>query len=231
LEKSLFGLIYERVEKSWSEKKIAFKRHIRIIEQHRMHPVIGDFISKTFYNSAITNGTKTKDNVNTYSIFDGKNIVWLDVPITAGLEEGKPSYYRMPEVEKVVNVLKEIFLNLNDQKPKTGVISFYKKQVEIISNKIKETFPQNITGLIECNTVDSFQGKEFDIVVLTTVRSNTAQTAGESLGFIHYSRSRINVALSRAKRLLIVVGDANTFSKNDIFFDYIKYVKGAGYYA
>jgi superfamily I DNA and/or RNA helicase len=232
LEKPLFGLIYERVEKSWNEQKLKFKRHIRINEQHRMHPVIGDFISRTFYERAITNGAKTTDNTNTYSVFDGKNIAWLNIPITDGLEEGKPSYYRMPEVKQVIDVLKEILSNLNAQEPKIGIISFYKKQTEIISKEIKESnFPEDYVNLIECNTVDSFQGKEFDIVILSTVRSNVAQTAGESLGFIHYSKSRINVAFSRAKRLLIVVGDANTFAKNDFFAGYIKYVKESGYYA
>jgi hypothetical protein len=230
LEKSLFGLIYERVEKSWNEKKLVFKRHIRINEQHRMHPVIGDFISKKFYNGTIMNGIKTNDNTNTFSVYDGKNIVWLNVPITAGLEEGKPSYYRKPEVTKIIDILKDILYSLNGQEPTIGIISFYKKQVDIISKKIKDDFPQEIVGLIDCNTVDSFQGKEFDIVILSTVRSNVSQTAGESLGFIHYGRSRINVALSRAKRLLILVGDADTFARNDIFSDYIKYVKEAGYY-
>jgi len=230
LEKALFGLIYERVEKSWNENKLKFKRHIRINEQHRMHPVIGDFISKTFYNGTITNGEKTIKNTNCYSICNSKNVAWFNIPVTSGLEEGKPSYYRIVEVKKVMEVLGEIISNLNRQEVKIGIISFYKRQAEIISGEIRGHYPQDVRSMIECATVDSFQGKEFDIVILSTVRSNVLQTAGESLGFIHYSISRINVALSRAKRLLIVVGDANTFSKNDIFNAFIKYVKKEGFY-
>jgi superfamily I DNA and/or RNA helicase len=229
LEKSLFGLIYERVEKSWNEKKLKFKRHIRINEQHRMHPVIGDFISREFYNGDIKNGISTANNINEYNIFNGKNVVWQNVPITSGLEEGKPSYFRVVEAKKTISILSEIVTKLKGKEPKIGIISFYKKQIDII-NKDLEEFPQDILSLIECNTVDSFQGKEFDIVILSTVRSNAFQTAGESLGFIHYSKSRINVALSRAKRLLIIVGDERTLGRNDIFAGYIKYVKEVGYY-
>jgi superfamily I DNA and/or RNA helicase len=195
-----------------------------------MHPIIGDFISKEFYSDGIKNGSSTSNNKNEYNIFNGKNIVWHNVPITSGLEEGKPSYFRVVEIERMIDILTEIMAKLNGKEPKIGIISFYKNQIDKINRMLNGKFPKDVLSMIECNTVDSFQGKEFDIVILSTVRSNVAQTAGESLGFIHYSKSRINVALSRARRLLIVVGDANTLGRNDIFAHYIEYVKEAGYY-
>ncbi|MDR0909036.1 MAG: AAA family ATPase [Spirochaetaceae bacterium] len=231
LEKSLFGLIFERVEDSWEKKKLVFKRHIRINEQHRMHPSIGDFISKEFYNGEITNGPKTSNNINDYNVFGNKNVAWLNIPIIDGMEEGKPSYFRMKEVDKVLETINIIVHNLKGMKSHIGVISFYKKQIEIIESIISNKYPDNISTLIECGTVDSFQGKEFDIVLLSTVRSNAHQTPSESLGFIHYSDSRINVALSRAKTLLVVIGDAETFMKNSIFRNFINYVKKEGFYA
>ena len=81
-----------------------------------------------------------------------------------------------------------------------------------------------------CNTVDSYQGKEFDIVIISGVRCNNCVTPAKSLGFIHYSPSRINVSLSRAKKLLIVVADADTYRKNEYFQKFIYYVKKEGFY-
>lgn len=81
-----------------------------------------------------------------------------------------------------------------------------------------------------CNTVDSYQGKEFDIVIVSGVRSNSYATPEKSLGFIQYSPSRINVSLSRAKKLLVVVADAGTYRKNEYFQKYLYYVEKEGYY-
>jgi superfamily I DNA and/or RNA helicase len=229
LQKSLFGLIYEQVEKSWNEKKLAFRRHVRITEQHRMHPIIGDFISQQFYEGSIDNGAGTSKNVNEYGIFDSKNIAWLNVPMTSGMEQGKPSYFRPAEVDKILDVIKDIVQTSGGKMPSIGIISFYKQQIQLIEEAITAKYPSNVTTCIECGTVDSFQGKEFDIVFLSTVRSNVFQTADVSLGFIHYSPSRINVALSRAKRVLAVVGDAETLGRNEIFKKYLDYVKVRGY--
>ena len=114
-----------------------------------------------------------------------------------------------------------------------GIISYYKGQVDLIRQKLKESFPDNVFANKfdeMCNTVDSYQGKEFDIVIISGVRSNSYSTVLKSLGFIHNSPSRINVSLSRAKKLLIMVGDADTYRKNEYFQKFIYYVKKEGFY-
>ena len=83
-----------------------------------------------------------------------------------------------------------------------GIISYYKGQVNLLRSRLKESFPEGLfTNRIDemCNTVDSYQGKEFDIVIISGVRCNNYVTPAKSLGFIQYSPSRINVSLSRAK--------------------------------
>ena len=67
---------------------------------------------------------------------------------------------------------------------------------------------------IEVGTVDSFQGKEFDVVILSTVRSNSYKDKKKSVGFLDY-KNRLNVAFSRGKRLMLVVGDAHTVAVNE----------------
>ena len=199
-----------------------------------MHPKIGNFISDTFYDGGIKNGEKTANYKNDYNVFNGKNVVWLNVPIYAGMENRSgESLNREAEVTRIINVVESLVKKNPNRKLDLGIISFYKGQVELIKSKLKESFPEGIfTNRFDemCNTVDSYQGKEFDIVIVSGVRSNSFSTAAKSLGFIQYSPSRINVALSRAKRLLIMVADADTYRKNEYFQKFIYYVKKEGYY-
>lgn len=242
LTKSLFQVLYDSLEKSHREGKLNFQRHIRIQEQHRMHPVIGRFISEQFYERKVTdpdgtvriegrieNGANTSLKINDFNVFGGKNVVWVDMPITMGIEEREASKIsRSVEADKVIELLQEIVRKNPDKSFKVGIMSFYKGQVELIKGLLAEKFPDEVLKNIECNTVDSYQGKEFDIVLLSTTRSNREVDIEKSLGFIHYSKSRINVALSRARKLLVVIGDSETMGRNEVFNNYISYVKDNG---
>lgn len=235
LTKSLFQIIYENLELAYKEGRIKYKRTIRIDEQHRMHPVIGNFISEAFYDGGITNGEKTVNHINDYHVFDNKNVVWVNVPLYAGFEEksGDSSLERESEVNKIIDIVKELVKKNPNRKLDLGIISYYKGQVNLLRSRLKESFPEGLfTNRIDemCNTVDSYQGKEFDIVIISGVRCNNYVTPAKSLGFIQYSPSRINVSLSRAKKLLIVVADADTYRKNEYFQKFIYYVKKEGFY-
>ena len=231
LTKSLFQIIYENLEKAYKEGRIKFKRTIQIDEQHRMHPVIGSFISKEFYDGTIQNGERTVNNKNDYHMFDGKNVVWLDMPIFKGVELSYAhSYARECEIERIIEIIKSLLGKNEGRKLDIGIISFYKGQVEMIDQRLKESFPNSVLENISCNTVDSYQGKEFDIVIISGTRSNTHTESRKSLGFIDASASRINVALSRARKLLIMVADADTYRRNSHFSNFIEYVKDEGYY-
>ena len=235
LTRSLFQIIYENLELAYKEGRIKYKRTIRIDEQHRMHPVIGNFISEAFYDGGITNGEKTVNHINDYHVFDNKNVVWVNVPLYAGFEEksGDSSLERESEVNKIIDIVKELVKKNPNRKLDLGIISYYKGQVNLLRSRLKESFPEGLfTNRIDeiCNTVDSYQGKEFDIVIISGVRCNNYVTPAKSLGFIQYSPSRINVSLSRAKKLLIVVADADTYRKNEYFQKFIYYVKKEGFY-
>ena len=231
LTKSLFQIIFENLDKAYKEGRIKFKRTIQIDEQHRMNPVIGSFISKEFYDGTIKNGERTFNNINDYGVFNKKNVVWLNVKMFDGPEiKVDQSIAREAEAVRIIDLIKDLISKNSGRSLDIGIISFYKGQVKLINHLLEENFPKSVLENISCNTVDSYQGKEFDIVILSGVRSNTATTPEKSLGFIHYSASRINVALSRAKKLLIVVADADTYRKTDHFKHFIDYVKTEGYY-
>ena len=78
---------------------------------------------------------------------------------------------------------------------------------------IDDEFPSE-THRISVGTVDAFQGKEFDVVILSSVRSNMETDSKKRVGFLN-NNNRLCVAFSRAKRLLVTVGDSNTVAGND----------------
>lgn len=231
LSKSLFEIIYENIDKGYKEGRIKYKRAIRINEQHRMHPTIGSFISNEFYEGTIENGINTIQKINDFGIFNGKNLAWVNMPIYSGKEErNNHDITRYCEVEKIVEIISNLISNNPNKQFDIGVISFYKGQVNLINKVLKEKFPEDVLKIISCNTVDSYQGKEFDITIVSGVRCNKEITPQKSIGFISNSPSRVNVALSRAKKLLIVVADEQTYSKSQHFVNLVNYIKEVGHY-
>jgi superfamily I DNA and/or RNA helicase len=88
--------------------------------------------------------------------------------------------------------------------PPVGVITFYGAQHELIKQELK-CLDTGLSELVQAGTVDGFQGQEFPLVILSAVRSND----NGFTGFLKMP-NRINVAMSRAQRQLIIVGDCRT---------------------
>jgi DNA polymerase alpha-associated DNA helicase A len=88
-----------------------------------------------------------------------------------------------------------------------GVITFYQRQRQRIQDSLLG-LPPSLHALVEVATVDSVQGREFPLVLLSCVRSN----ARGMVGFLNKLPQRINVAMSRAQRQLIILGDASTLA-------------------
>ncbi|HKL23862.1 MAG TPA: AAA domain-containing protein, partial [Candidatus Nanoarchaeia archaeon] len=94
-----------------------------------------------------------------------------------------------------------------------AVISPYKDQVEFIKKRIEN-------NNIEVDTVDGFQGREKEIIILSLVRSNK----NSNIGFLKDLR-RLNVSITRAKKKLIIIGDSNTIKTNQTYYRLIDYIK------
>jgi superfamily I DNA and/or RNA helicase len=164
-----------------------------------------------------------------------KAIAFVDVDgKSMGYEERGQSKSRKAEVTKVMNILDKIIQY--DKNLSVGVITFYSKQVrELMRAAEKKGYTQldregnyiispmystttNGRERLRIGSVDSFQGKEFDVVILSTVRSNNTErkesNERKAFGFL-LLENRLNVAFSRAIRLLITVGDGSMF--NDDF--------------
>ena len=101
-----------------------------------------------------------------------------------------------------------------------GIISFYKAQVEAINASLRPQF----SG-VKVNTVDGFQGGENDIIIISCVRAN----GGGRVGFLK-AFERLNVALTRAKFSLIVLGHAETLEKGELVDEMVLDAKKRGYF-
>lgn len=172
-----------------------------------MHPAISQFPSFKFYNGLL------KDAPN---MLDDRAIDWhgkfkpFEFYFTSTGRESRShqqSVYNLEEVDACVNIVKALSANF----PKInfghriGIISFYKEQIRKLQGAFRRTFGRGILDLIDINTVDGFQGQEKDIIILSCVRSST----GGGVGFLSDER-RINVALTRARYSLLIVGDEST---------------------
>ena len=230
LKESLFGVIYRNLEKS------SVTRRIRLTEQFRMHPFIGDFISRIYYNGELKTGSPNQAEMKRH----GLSIPWAREKVAVfcdvkGDEESGKSKTRKSEAVRISKLLKEIEGDAAFENLTVGIITFYAKQVHVLFDEavktgyairdndgeyvIARTWRETSDGRekLRIGTVDSFQGKEFDIVILSTVRSNlnafprTEENAKRIFGFLALP-NRLNVACSRAQRLLIVVGDGQMYA-------------------
>lgn len=187
--------------------------------QHRMHPDIGEFVSKVFYESNVQMGATTSGNILPLSFPFDKQVIFIDTANSRNPYESRAgiSYKNDTEALCISEIVIPKLLDENVNKDKFAVIAPYKAQVVNIVSKLKKC---DISG-VEVSTLDSFQGMEFDVIIFSFTRSER----GKKVGFLDDAR-RLNVALSRAKKKLILVGNSKTLmdwkSHFDGLFNYTK---------
>ncbi|KAG6491063.1 hypothetical protein ZIOFF_052395 [Zingiber officinale] len=197
---------------------------IMLNEQHRMHPEICRFPSMHFYESKLLNGAKVADRS---ALFHENNYLspYMFFDIADGHEHhGKNSssvsLFNEAEAEAAVDILK--FLNkrypFEFTSRRIGVVTPYRSQLSLLRSRFSSVFGAEQISDMEFNTVDGFQGREVDILVLSTVRASgssaeTPKSSSNGIGFVADVR-RMNVALTRAKFSLWVVGNARTLQTN-----------------
>ena len=206
--------------------------------QYRMNEEIMRFSSDWFYGNQV----ESAPEVRYRSILDlDIPMTWIDtsqfdVPDDGG-EQGKPlfredfvgeSFGRInkAEAELTLLALETYFKKIGkerilDERLDVGVISPYRAQVQYLRRLVKKRdFFKPYRSLISVNTVDGFQGQERDIILISLVRANDEG----QIGFLRDLR-RMNVAITRARMKLIILGDASTMTRHPFYkklFDYIE---------
>ena len=199
-------------------------RPIRLQVQYRMHPALSEFPSNMFYEGSLQNGVTEADRqLLSLPGFSGKEDFAWPVPSkpmffysVAGMEEisaSGTSYLNRTEasyVEKVVTHL----LRLGVTPAQIGVITPYDGQKKYVSEHMRRSgaLAHTLYEAIEVASVDAFQGREKDYILVTCVRSSETQ----GIGFLSDPR-RLNVALTRARLGVILIGNPRVLSKNALW--------------
>jgi AAA domain len=177
--------------------------------QHRMHPDIAAYVSAASYESQLQNAPE----VEAYDYITRKPFpVALHFVDTEGMRGGRerrgPGGALRNEAE--VRVAAQVVRLLDERAPREmtmAVIAMYAEQVERLRQALGR---RRFKRTVKIDTVDSFEGREEDIVVISLVRSNERGR----IGFLRVP-NRLNVAISRAKRLVACIGDSATLRSGD----------------
>lgn len=203
--------------------------------QYRMHPDIASFPANQFYFRRLRNGISAKDRPlpNSFAIFDTEQVLRSRViffNICHGHEEQDcnsydglvrmKSFYNKAESEFVVGLLGDFVNKYHLSASAIGVISPYTGQVRLLNECLRKF---ESLKRIDVSTVDGFQGREKDVIVFSTVRNNDRR----EVGFLRDWR-RLNVAITRARVILIVVGNEKTLASDYNWRSWLKWVTRNG---
>lgn len=202
--------------------------------QYRSHPEIAGICSELFYNESVSSDPSTRNKIipSIQDMFPNKNIpiqyVYHKVPET----EKYCSFYNQEEI-KLTGILLEQLRKRKIKNCQIGIISPYQqhktKMVEyLVNNELmngrnsNSKVRNNYEDYLEVGNIDSFQGKEKDIIILNCVRSNTM----DKIGFMK-SKKRTNVALSRARCAIFIIGNPDCYD-SDIWRDFHRIIDEKG---
>ena len=197
--------------------------------QYRMHEDIMRFSSQWFYHNELESAPEVS----------GRGILRLDTPIvwfdtsecdfTENTREETMSRVNRQEAELLVEQLRSYIQKISKERVLEenidfGLISPYKAQVQYIRKLIKQdAFFKPLRRLITVHTVDGFQGQERDVILISLVRANE----DGKIGFLNDLR-RMNVAITRARMKLMILGDASTLTRHAFYNELYNYISQRG---
>jgi hypothetical protein len=238
LDTSMFELLFtERLP--MQTQLDGARRVVTLDTQYRMHPTLGSLISKTFYEPhgevALRAGLPAESFKHGLAPFGDRVAAWLDVRRRIAADDELPglSKQRPVEAKAVALALRRLVEQSSAARLTFGIIAFYRAQVDAIWRALEEEGLAERTAAsgyrvvpsrlgvelgprVRIGTVDAFQGREFDITILSMTRANdhadtTQGGARRRFGYLTLA-NRLCVAMSRQKRLLIVAGALDMLS-------------------
>ena len=181
--------------------------------QYRMQDSIMQFSNSFFYNNKL----QSADHLVPDESGSKTNIDFIDTA-GCGFEETKNELSGSISNQNEIDIISKLIKDLDLSNKSIGIISPYRSQVELIKTEISE-YDKKV------KTIDSFQGQERDIIIISMVRSNP----NAEIGFLKDYR-RMNVAMTRTKRHLFIIGDSTTFGHDKFYSAFLDYVESNGNY-
>lgn len=222
--------------------------------QYRMHPGISEFPRLKFYNGLLKDGITASDRAmanipeNPVYFWDTKGKA-KESRVRIGFREDRGyTYSNVKEIDYITKVLMKLIYDKQVPKSDIGVITPYRGQRDYISNQLvknelinpekeevqvevdrddiyndsKPVTVHLVSGIMIAS-IDAFQGREKNFLVMSCVRSND----DKKIGFLNDKR-RLNVALTRAKYGLILVGDIATLKSDELWKEYLEFLEEKG---
>lgn len=193
--------------------------------QYRMNEQIMKFSSEWFYHGMV----ESAPSVSHRGILDYDTpMMWIDTAECDGKEEFVGENFgriNRAEAELTLQTLQQYLEKIGKQRIleesiDVGIISPYRAQVQLLRKELrKREFFRPYRHLLTVNTVDGFQGQERDIILISLVRSND----GGDIGFLRDLR-RMNVAITRARMKLIILGSSETMTSHPFYKKLYEYV-------
>ena len=186
--------------------------------QYRMHPAISDFPNRIFYEGRLVDGITAADRPNPAGLlWNDWEVPMAFLPVNGDelLSPDGASKENPAEAGWVAKILENLLHAGDLEETDIGIITPYAGQVRAIRDALPER-----NDSVEVHTVDGYQGREKEVIIFSCVRSNSDGI----VGFLSDAR-RLNVALTRAKRGLIVIGDPDTLRNDETWASWLDYIR------
>lgn len=214
------------LDRSLFERLMKLQNHPIVLNiQYRMHPCLSEFPSNMFYDGSLQNGVTHENRLRRdvdfpWPVAEMPMLFWSNL----GSEEistSGTSYLNRTEASNVEKIITR-FSKANVKASEIGVITPYEGQRSYIVSTMQNsgTSKKEYYKDVEVASVDAFQGREKDFIVLSCVRSNDNQ----GIGFLSDER-RLNVALTRAKYGLVILGNPKVLAKHPLWYDLLQHFK------
>jgi len=217
-QKGLSNTLLEKMVALYPESVILLE------EQYRMNELIMGYSSRIFYEGRL----KAHESVAKHLLFPEDNpLAFIDTAGCGFDEKSEGTSTSNPEeatflfkhLTQMVSTLNNYYEAANF--PTIAIISPYKRQVDLLKDLLMHSPDLQLYGdAISVNTIDGFQGQERDIVYISMTRSNP----DSKIGFLSEIR-RMNVAITRARKKLVIIGDSATLSQLPFYAGFISYAE------
>ncbi|KAG9227572.1 hypothetical protein CCMSSC00406_0000782 [Pleurotus cornucopiae] len=180
--------------------------------QYRMHPEISQLPSRVFYDGRLQDGPSMAEKTGKPWHSHPKFGIYRFFDIKRGVEElvGQ-SQKNISECQVAVALYGRLRQEFSSQNFSVGVVTMYKAQLRELQTQFERRFGRDVAKWVDFNTVDGFQGQEKDVIILSCVRAGPGL---QRVGFVADIR-RMNVALTRARSSVFVLGNAATLERSD----------------
>ena len=212
---------------SWMAGQLPAANFVALDEQRRMHEDIGRMVSRVFYEPEVTlkhhySGALAVERAPRFGLLGDRPLTWVDTSDILGDRGARQAVccqwpckneneYERLLIRKLLEALdwEQLRAVVGAGGAGVGLVTFYRAQFERLKQEV-ERLPPTARELVAAGTVDQFQGREFPLVILSTVRSH------DSVGTGFLTDSRVNVAVSRAQRQLVILGDSKTMGRGGV---------------